>query len=118
MDAPSAPRRDDPTPNTEPPMNRIALYPFLWGDYCFLKSITDSHHLTTLVIRLMPYNMVFATVVPAKGSHPDVIARLAQFIREAGLLHGLLPFRQGTSHQKHDPRRMLGHRTPTSPRQD
>ena len=26
-------------------------------------------------------------VVPAKGSHPDVITRLASFIREIGLLH-------------------------------
>ena len=57
------------------------------GDYCFLKTTTDSGHLPVLVIRIYPFKLFFAMVVPAKGSHPDVVARLAHFIKEVGLLH-------------------------------
>ena len=61
--------------------------PLLVADYCFLKTTDDSKHLTILVMRLYPYKIFFATVCPAKGEHPEIVSRIARFIREHGLLH-------------------------------
>ena len=43
------------------------IVPLLVGDYCFLKSATDSKHLTTLVLRLMPSKTFFCHRGPCKG---------------------------------------------------
>ena len=59
------------------------------GDYGFLRSSTDSKDnlQTVLVLRVLPYKLNFATVVPHKGLDQLVATRVARFIREAGLVH-------------------------------
>ena len=42
---------------------------------------------TVLVLKLYPYKVFFACVVPAKGAEPSVVSRLALFIKEMGLIH-------------------------------
>ena len=59
----------------------------LVADYCFPKNLSDSKPLTILVMRMYPYKTVFATVCPAKGEHPEIVQRIARFIREHGLMH-------------------------------
>ena len=61
--------------------------PLLVGDYCFLKSFTETTLATCLVLRLYPYKIFLACIVPRKGHHPDVVARVARFIRDMGLVH-------------------------------
>ena len=78
------------------------VVPLLVRDYCFLNSMTDSKHLTIWVVRIMPCKLFFTTVVPAKGSVPEVVIKLSQFIREAAPLSFLLQIRQGVGNQKHD----------------
>ena len=61
--------------------------PLLVGDYCFLKTFTEKILATCLVMRLYHYRIFFSTIVPKKGYHADVIARVARFIKEMGLVH-------------------------------
>ena len=61
--------------------------PLLVGDYCFPKNSDDSEPITVLVIKVYPYKLFFVCVVPAKGRIPEVVQRLARFIRECGLVH-------------------------------
>ena len=42
---------------------------------------------TVLVLRVLPYKLLFSSIVPVKGLDMDVAARVARFIREAGLVH-------------------------------
>ena len=60
--------------------------PLLVGDYCFLKTFSETILATCLVFRLYTYKSFLACIVPKKGHHPDVIARVARFIREMGLV--------------------------------
>ena len=77
------------TPNVKhgPTHEASRTIPLLVGDYCFLRSIVDTLLATCLVFRLYPCKICFACVVPAKGSHTGVVARVARFIREMGLVH-------------------------------
>ena len=59
----------------------------LVGDYGFLKTFTEQILAACLVMRLYPYRIVVSTIVPKKGYHADVIARVARFIKEMGLVH-------------------------------
>ena len=61
--------------------------PLLVGDYGFIKDGSDDDNITILVLKLFPYKLRFACVVPSKGSDPLVVARLCRFIMECGLLH-------------------------------
>ena len=61
--------------------------PLLVGDYGFVKDAADDENITVLILKLYPYKLIFACVVPSKGSDPLVIARLCRFIQECGLLH-------------------------------
>ena len=61
--------------------------PLLVGDYGFVKDGADDENVTVLVLKLYPYRLIFACVVPSKGSDPLVVARLCRFIQECGLLH-------------------------------
>ena len=61
--------------------------PLLVGDYGFVKDSSDEDNVTVLVLKLFPFKLVFACVVPSKGSDPLVVARLCRFIMECGLLH-------------------------------
>ena len=61
--------------------------PLLVGDYCFFKSSSDSSSVTGLVMKVYPYKLVFGCVVQTKGPDPLVVARLAQFIKDTGLVH-------------------------------
>ena len=61
--------------------------PLLVGDYGFVKDGSDDENVTILVLKLFPYKLIFACVVPSKGSDPLVVARLCRFIQECGLLH-------------------------------
>ena len=61
----------------------------LVGDYGFIRSSHDSKAdlQTVLILRVLPYKLNFATIVPVKGIDQLVAARVARFIREAGLVH-------------------------------
>ena len=59
--------------------------PLLVMDYCFIRNINDEDLVTCLVGKLYPYNKFFGCVVDVKGPDPYAVARLSDFIREAGL---------------------------------
>ena len=59
--------------------------PLVVGDYCFPKHSEESTTLTVLVVRVYPYKIFMCCVVPAKGRFPEVVRRLARFIKECGL---------------------------------
>ena len=61
--------------------------PLLVGDYGFVKDGSDDDNVTTLVLKLYPFKLIFACLVPSKGSDPLVVARLCRFITECALLH-------------------------------
>ena len=61
--------------------------PLLVGDYCFPKHSDDTEAMTALVIRVYPYKLFFVCSVLAKGRDPQVIHRLARFIKDCGLTH-------------------------------
>ena len=61
--------------------------PLLVGDYGFIKDGSDDENVTVLVLKLFPFKLVFACIVPSKGSDPLVVSRLCRFIMECGLLH-------------------------------
>ena len=61
--------------------------PLLVGDYGFIRDGADDENVTVLVLKLFPYKLLFACVVPSKGSDPLVVARLCRFIMECGLTH-------------------------------
>ena len=57
------------------------------GDYCFVKRSGDEYMVTGLVIKVYPYKLIFGCIVQSKEPDPLVVARLAQFIKDAGLVH-------------------------------
>ena len=57
------------------------------GDYGFPKSSSGDDALTTLVMRVYPYNMYLCTCVPSKGRDPRVVSRIVRFLEEVGLTH-------------------------------
>ena len=61
--------------------------PLLVGDYGFVKDGSDDENATLLVMKLYPFKLIFACLVPSKGSDPLVVARLCRFIMECGLVH-------------------------------
>ena len=61
--------------------------PLVVGDYGFIRDSMDQDMVTTLVLKVYPFNIFFACVVAAKGPDPLVVARLAHFIKETGLTH-------------------------------
>ena len=56
--------------------------PLLVGDDCFLKSFTETVLATCLVLRLYPYRIFLACIVPKNCYHPDVISHVARFIQQ------------------------------------
>ena len=73
------------TPHTKVKSDRSI--PLLVGDYCFPKHSADTEAMTALVIRVYPYKVFFVCSVLAKGRDPQVIHRLARFIKDCGLTH-------------------------------
>ena len=61
--------------------------PLLVGDYAFCRDSKDESLATLLILRLYPYKLIFAFVVPAKGPDPLVVTRLAKLITDCGLVH-------------------------------
>ena len=59
--------------------------PLMVGDYAFPKHSDDVEPLTVLVVRVYPYKLFMACVVPSKGRDPLVVDRLVRFIKECGL---------------------------------
>ena len=57
------------------------------GDYCFAKRSGDECTVTGLVIKVYPYKLICGCIVQSKGPDPLVVARLAQLIKDAGLVH-------------------------------
>ena len=64
------------------------VIPLLVGDYGFVRSSLDdkTNLQTAIVLRVLPYNLSFACVVPANGLEQEVALRVARF-KEAGLVH-------------------------------
>ena len=60
---------------------------FLVTDYGYGRDSNDEIMATVLVVRLYPYNVVFATIVEKKGSYPAIVKQVATWIQEAGLVH-------------------------------
>ena len=65
------------------------VIPLLVGDYGFVRSSLDSKDdlQTVLVLKVLPYKLSFASIVPVKGLDQMVATRVSRFIREAGLTH-------------------------------
>ena len=61
--------------------------PLLVGDYCFGKDSQDEEQVPILVLKLYPFKTYFACVVQNKGYDPLIVARLAQFMKDSGLVH-------------------------------
>ena len=61
--------------------------PLLVGDYAFCRDSKDESLATLLILRLFPYKLIFAFVVPSKGPDPMVVTRLAKLITDCGLVH-------------------------------
>lgn len=39
------------------------------------------------MLKLYPFKVFYACVVPANGAHPEAVANIALFINEVGLVH-------------------------------
>ena len=63
----------------------LRTIPLLVGDYCFMRSSSDSVMLTCLVMRLYPYRLCLACGVTRRGTDPSVISRTARLINESCL---------------------------------
>ena len=61
--------------------------PLLVGDYAFCRDSRDEYLATLLILRLFPYKLIFACVVPSKGPDPMAVTRLAKLITDCGLVH-------------------------------
>lgn len=61
--------------------------PLLVGDYASLRNFNDEDSLTVLVMRVYPYKFWMVCWVPGKGRDTRVVARIARFIKDAGLTH-------------------------------
>ena len=62
------------------------LQPLLVGDYAFVRSTGDDHLVPVLILRLKPFGIYLAIVVPNKGVHDWVVQRVSRFILDSGLL--------------------------------
>ena len=65
------------------------VIPLLVGDYGFVRSSLDSKELiqNLLVLRILPYKLLYAAIVPVKGLDQTVARHIATFIKDAGLVH-------------------------------
>ena len=61
--------------------------PLLVGDYGFIRDSKDADNVTILVMRLYPFRLNFACIVSSKGPEPLIVARIARWITECGLVH-------------------------------
>ena len=61
--------------------------PLLAADYGFLTMHSTSETVPYLVVDVLPWRVVFASVVDVKGPDPSIIKRLAQWIQDCGLTH-------------------------------
>ena len=68
-------------------LDRSRELPLLVGDYCFIRNTGDDALVCVLVMKLYPYGILFASVVPNKGFNEDVIAKVSQFVVDTGLTH-------------------------------
>ena len=63
------------------------VVPMMAGDYCFMRFVDEKCTQPVLVLRLYPYKLFFAMVVPRKGIDLFVIRQIVNFIRDAGVTH-------------------------------
>ena len=61
--------------------------PLLVGDYGFIRDSRVADNITVLFMRLYPFRMNFACTVTSKGTEPLIVARIARWITECGLVH-------------------------------
>ena len=61
--------------------------PLIVADYCFIRDNEDQDNATVLVAKIIPSNVIMATVCDTKGPDENVVARLAQFLKETGHTH-------------------------------
>ena len=73
--------------------------PLLVMDDCFIRNINDKDFVKCLVGKLYPYHKLFGWVVDVKGPDPFAVARLCDFIREAGLARMRVQMRPGEQYQ-------------------
>ena len=86
--------------------------PLLVADYCFLKDSEDDVGIPVFVARLYPAKAMLATVCDQKGEDDNVIARVAQFIKDSG--YSKIVYR---SDQEHSVRLVFEHAFRKSQRQ-
>ena len=63
------------------------VIPLVVGDYTPVRDSRDEDYATLLVLKVYPYQIMFACVVAFKGPDPLVVARLSKWIIDHGLLH-------------------------------
>ena len=76
-----------PTTAHSQQQEHLRVTPLRVGDDCFLRNLAENEFATCLVMRLYPYGINMAIVVPRKGAHPCVVVRIARFVKELGLVH-------------------------------
>ena len=75
-------------PNVQHRMSpRHRNIPLLAADYAFLNDPLTQDVTPFLVVYVLPWRVVFASVIDTKGSNPQVVKRLARWMRECGLTH-------------------------------
>ena len=65
--------------------------PLLVGDYCFVRNSGDDNLMCVLVMKLYPFGLFFACMVPKKGYNEDVIEKGVQIHHRRWLDALLLP---------------------------
>ena len=57
------------------------------GDYGFARNNGDDQLLCVLILKLYPYGILFACVVPKKGVDEPTLKKVISFLVDRGLTH-------------------------------
>ena len=67
--------------------DRTRALPLLIGAYGFIRNSGDDTLICVLAMKLYPYGVLFACVVPKKGIEATIVRKVASFINDMGLTH-------------------------------
>ena len=61
--------------------------PLLVGDYGFIRNSGDDQLMCVLILKLYPFGVLFACMVPKKGVEASIVKKVAKFVIDMGLTH-------------------------------
>ena len=70
-----------------PSHETLRTVPLVVADYAFLRNQSNEDVATVLVVKILPYKILFSCVVDAKGNDEATVQRLAQLSKDLGLVH-------------------------------